>query len=239
MAKKTALITGGAIRIGASIATFLAQNGYDIAISYNSSEKQARQTREGILALGRKCEVFKYDLSKQTSYKKLIDDVFNKFPNTNVLINNASIFYPNTFLETTEEFFDENYNINLKAPFFLSKYFAQNIKDEGDIINILDTFITRTSEKFFAYLLTKKNLADLTKMMARTLAPQIKVNGICVGITQLSQITSDEYLNKRIGMLPKKHSVLLDEINFSVKQLLENKALFGNFLFIDNGESVI
>lgn len=239
MAKKTALITGGAIRIGASIATFLAKNGYDIAISYNSSEKQARQTREDILALGGKCQLFQYDLSKPASYKNLIDDVFNKFPNTNVLINNASIFYPNTFLETTEEFFDENYNINLKAPFFLSKYFAQNIKEGGDIINILDTFITRTTEKYFAYLLTKKNLADLTKMMARSLAPKIKVNGICIGITQLSQEYSEEYLNKRVSLLPKKQRVLLDEINFSVKQLLENKALFGNFLFIDNGESVI
>jgi NAD(P)-dependent dehydrogenase (short-subunit alcohol dehydrogenase family) len=116
----------------------------------------------------------------------------------------------------------------------------KNNKDRDyNIINLLDSFITRTSEKYFVYLLTKKNLSDLTKMLARSLAPKIRVNGICLGITELTQSYSDVYLEKRISILPKKQRVKLEEVANTLNQILENQALIGNLLFVDSGEQLV
>ncbi|MFN5351854.1 MAG: SDR family NAD(P)-dependent oxidoreductase [Alphaproteobacteria bacterium] len=246
MEKKAVLITGGAIRVGRALALSLAKKGYDIAIHYNSSKKPAQSLAKEITKEFSKVrvEIFQADLSKSNTSEKLINAVFKKFPHLTVLINNASIFEPENFLQVTQKSFDANYNINLKAPFFLSQLFAKRVLKNNDtknynIINLLDSFITRTSEKYFVYLLTKKNLSDLTKMLARSLAPKIRVNGICLGITELSQKNSDAYLEKRIASLPKKQKVKLEELANTLNQILENQALIGNLLFVDNGEQLV
>jgi len=245
MEKKAVLITGGAIRVGGALALSLAKKGYDIAIHYNSSKKPAQSLAKEINEFSKvKVAIFQADLSKANASEKLINAVFKKFPHLTVLINNASIFEPEHFLQVTQKSFDANYNINLKAPFFLSQSFAKRVlknnKDRDyNIINLLDSFITRTSEKYFVYLLTKKNLSDLTKMLARSLAPKIRVNGICLGITELSQKNSDAYLEKRISILPKKQRVKLEEVANTLNQILENQALIGNLLFVDSGEQLV
>lgn len=124
-----ALITGAAKRVGREIAMHLACLGYDVAISYNNSKKEAfelkKEIEEKYLV---KCEVFACDLQNSAEVNELASLVLKKFPNWNLLVNNASIFTRSNFLESDEDELLENLNVHLFSPLILSKIFAKNIK---------------------------------------------------------------------------------------------------------------
>ena len=172
--KKTILITGAAKRLGKFLATSFAKDNYNIALHYNSSKGDVAKTRKEIKNLDVDCEIFQADFQNINDCQKLITNIENYFGKIDILINNSSVFIEGKFRETTEEIFDKNFNVNYKTIFFLSQFFAKN--NSGNIINILDTYITRRSQRFFTYLNSKKSLEILTKDMALELAPKIRVN---------------------------------------------------------------
>ena len=234
---KVVLITGGAKRIGRIIALNLAKKGYDIAIHYNTSTKEALKLQKEIADLGIKSAIFCYDLN-QNCYSDLIDAVIKEFSKIDILINNASIFEPTSFLQTNLDLFDRHFNINLKAPFFLTQHFAKKQKS-GLIINFLDSRITKTSKNYFSYLLTKKSLDDFTKMAAKELGPDIRVNSIAPGITEFSEdIDNQIYLTQLLDSLPLKEIINKSQINKAVEIILENEFMTGQNIFIDAGGSL-
>ncbi len=178
--KKAALITGAGGRLGRAMALALAGMGYDIALHYNSSEKGAGKTAEEIKTAGKKCEIFKADLSEIKNIKTLTERVFRAFPYCSLLINNASIFEDRDFMKVTEESFDREFTLNFKAPFFLSQEFSRR-KSAEIIVNMLDTRVSRIEPDHFVYSLSKRALRDFTLMAAKALGPGIRVNGICPG----------------------------------------------------------
>ncbi|AUO54437.1 SDR family NAD(P)-dependent oxidoreductase [Ehrlichia canis] len=176
---KGALITGGARRLGKAIAMFLADNGYDIAIHYNTSESQALKTKDIIENLyNRKCILIQADLTEFNSLNLIIDETFQFMPYCNCLINNASVFYKNTLMNTSIQDFSYNYDLHIKAPLFLTQYFAKKCITIGNIINIIDAIVIKNATKSFTYTMSKKSLLDLTKFAAVELSPNIKVNAI-------------------------------------------------------------
>ena len=234
--KRAALVTGGAVRVGKAIALALAQEGYDIALHYNSSEKEALKTKKEIEKLGSACEIFKADISVAQNTKKLISDAAKKFPNLNVLVNSASIFEKASFLETDEDFFDRHFNVNLKAPFFLSKYFAE--RKTGNIINILDTHVTSHKTSFFAYLLSKKSLRDLTLQLAAELGPKIRINAVAPGIILPSKGREDDYIKTLEKKLPLGKISSTKEVVESIKFILQSN-LTGQIIYTDGGRNLI
>ena len=235
--RKAALITGAAKRIGSEIAIELAKSGYDIALHYNSSEQEALQTQKRIRETGVECRLFKGDLKDKVYLSELIKAVYSSFPNLSALINNASIFKRDSISDTKLELFEELIDVNLKAPYFLIKEFA-SVCGSGNIINITDTKITTNQNVYAAYILTRKALADLTKIAAVEFAPRIRVNGICPGLILPATDESDEYierLEKKI-LLQRKGSP--KNISSTVKFLLENDFITGEILKIDGGESL-
>jgi NAD(P)-dependent dehydrogenase (short-subunit alcohol dehydrogenase family) len=234
---KAALITGSAKRIGKEVAIALAKDGIDIAIHYNKSKDQAYKLQSQIRELGVRCEVFEGDLS-HNCYKVLIQKILKEFPNLDILINNASIFEKTPLLKTNLDQFDRHFNINFKAPFFLTQYFATLVK-KGVVINFLDGRVNKTSKEYFSYLLTKKILHDFTKMSAIELGPDIRVNGVAPGITEFSlDIDDQSYFKKIVNMLPLRRIAKRDEITNAVKVLIQNDALTGQVLFVDGGENL-
>lgn len=237
--KGTVLITGGARRVGRVIALVMAGAGYNIALNYNSSKKDAEELKTEINELGNtECEIFQADISNIEECKKLFKEVTKKFTDLNVLINNASIFERCRFEDTDEKFLDDNFAVHLKAPFFLSQEFARFAK-KGNIINITDTNTRKNSVEFFAYMLSKKSLNDLTLMLAKILAPKVRVNAIAPGTILPSIEMTEEEINNKINKLPKKSLVSPEEVAKTIIQLIENEVITGQVLYLDGGEHLL
>jgi len=237
-----ALVTGGAVRVGKVIALSLARAGYDIALHYCSSQEEAKKTASLIEKEGRKVTLHKYDLADVSQCSALIDDVMSQHGALDVLVNNSSVIHEISFLDTPEEVFDLQMNLNYKAPFFLTQYFAKNRKSDkvGNVVNILDTYINRSAQPYFSYLLSKKVLAELTKMSARALGPVIRVNGVAPGIVLPSPGgRGEEYMAARGKKLPLASVANTDYVANAVLQLIDNPAVTGQILYIDGGEHLI
>jgi len=232
---KTALITGGAKRLGSSIALKLAQNGCNIALHFNKSKNDAEKLKDQLSEFKIKCEIFQADLSNENEALTLIEKVFQKFNDLEILINNASIFKKAAFLETGINLLNETLNLNFKAPFILSQKFAEKIKT-GHIINIIDAKISKNSSNYFIYTLSKKALADFTKTAAKVLAPKIRVNGVCPGLILPPEDKNEDYLTELAKKIPLKRKGSSDDITEAILFLINNKYITGQLLFIDGGE---
>lgn len=249
MKNSTALITGGAKRIGREIALLLASQGYDLVISYNESKKDAEKLAAEIGKKFKvKCDIFKADLRDTKQTKKLADFVKKNSTNWNLLINNASIFRPSKFLTAPDSELAENFNIHFFSPLILAKEFAKPPLKKGkgaakaaeggfkQIINMIDKNIARYETKYFHYLLSKKSLAELTKMLATELAPQIRVNGIAPGFI-LSPIDNSD-AQSFVKKIPLQKQGDVKNIVEGIEFLLKNKFVTGQILFIDGGASL-
>ncbi|MFC1482815.1 SDR family NAD(P)-dependent oxidoreductase [Candidatus Margulisiibacteriota bacterium] len=203
---KIALITGGAHRVGKIISLTLAELGFDVVVHYNSSKKEAVQTKKEIEGLGRRCKLVQANLLKDTINLKGID----------VLVNNASLFIQEDFKNTKN--FDKQFGLNFRVPYFLSlEYIKKNKK--GLIINILDKRITWKKSKHFAYTLSKKALAEFTVMLANELKPRIRVNGIAPG-----------YILPSKGKKAKSRNIAA--LKNAIKKLVTNTRLTGKIIFV-------
>lgn len=237
--RKTALITGASKRVGKIIAEHLAEKGWNIAIHFNSSEKPAEVLIAELSGKypQQKFQSFKTNLSSINEVIKLIPKVLEEFGKIQLLVNNASVFESGYLKATTLELYDEQMNVNLKAPFFLIRDFA-NLCKQGNIINFVDTRVTSNKSNFAAYSLSKKGLWDLTKMAALELAPDIRVNAIAPGVTLAPEDKDETYLLNLAQNIPMKKPGGLEPIIKSLDFILENNHLTGQLLFADGGENL-
>jgi pteridine reductase len=237
LSKGTALITGGAKRIGRTIGLALAKEGYAVAIHFQSSRSEAEKLRGEILALGVRCEMFPCDFGAMDEVSTLIERVFAEFPDCNLLINNASLFERAHLMETTPDFFDRLMTVNLKVPFFLSRDFAKRC-ESGQIINLLDTKIDKELTAYFVYSLTKKALREFTKMAAKELGPRIRVNGIAPGLILPSADSDPESFQRMGDKVPLRRTGSPDDIARAVLFLVQNEFITGECIHVDGGEHI-
>jgi len=236
---KTALITGAAKRVGKAMALHLASQGWNIAIHYNSSELEARLFCDELTRTypNQQFEIFKADLNQPDEVEKLIPRVVQKMLGIGLLINNASLFEPSKLSKTSTEFLDRQMNVNFKAPFILSRNFAQTFKN-GVIINFVDTRIVTNQSNFAAYSISKKALWELTKMAAFEFGPDIRVNAIAPGLTLPPEEKGEDYLLKLAEKVAMKRPGGLEPILKSLDFILNNDYLTGQLLFCDGGENL-
>ena len=234
MSQKTAIITGAAKRVGRAIALHLAGEGYNIALHYNRSAEAAKQTQQEIQQQGVRCHLFQADLSQQSQYVALIENIAEAFDSVDVLINSASTFARKPLAETTPDFFHTHFTINFIAPYFLIQHFARFCQT-GQVINLLDTMIKTYPKKFSVYILAKKSLAELTQLAAKELAPNIRVNGIAPGHV-LPPANSDEvYVNKVIEKTLIKKLGSPRAVVQAVDFFLKNEFVTGEIVHVDGG----
>ena len=181
--EKVAFITGAAKRIGAEIAAAFHQAGYLVIIHYRQSSQEAQTQVEKFNSQRKHSASCLFaDLDRFSHYEKLIIKCESVFNRLDVLINNASTFFPTTVGETTESHWDTLFNSNLKAPFFLSQAAAPFLaKNKGNIINIIDIHAKKPMKNYSVYSCAKAGLHMLTKSLALELAPVIRVNAIAPG----------------------------------------------------------
>jgi pteridine reductase len=235
---KAVLITGGAKRVGAAVALYFARQGYDIALHYNLSKADALKLQKQIEKQGRMCKLFSLDLQRTKDIPMLMAQVKKAMPHCTVLINNASIFERMEFLKTDEALFDRQFTVNFKAPFFLTQTFAKTFK-KGSVVNILDTDVVTTQGSHFAYLLSKKMLAEFTLMAALDIAPDIRVNGIAPCIVLPSGEWDNAYITEKKKRLPLQHIPELSDVAQAAHFLCENSVITGQVLFIDSGQHLL
>lgn len=231
---KTAIITGGAKRLGRHICLFLAQEGFDIALHCKASLKEAEETRKEIEALGRRCFILQGDLTDASMYGALIDTVCDEWGPLSLLINNASVFEPSDFAHASPADFDLNVNLHLKAPFFLSQAFAKRC-EKGAIINLLDTRVANYETGHFVYTLSKKALKELTLLLAKTLAPKIRVNGVCPGAVLPPENMGEDDLKRVAQKTPMKKPGSVHDVISAVRYLTQSSYVTGEILYVDGG----
>lgn len=233
----TALITGSSKRIGKAIAEHLAEQGWNIIIHYNTSDKEADQLRALLQKRhsGQMFDVVEADFSKTKQAEALIPKVVGKHGPFQLLINNASVFDKGYLKETSDELFDSQMFINFRAPFILIRDFVNECK-EGMIINMVDTKMTANKSDYGAYTLSKKALWELTKMAAFEFAPQIRVNAIAPGMTLAPEGHDEEYLVRLAKRIPMRKPGGVGPVIRSVDYILNNPDLTGQILFADGGE---
>lgn len=232
---KAALVTGGVKRIGLEIVKTLAKNGYNIALHYNSSSEKAKEVKNQVESIGAKCKLFQCDLSLEKKVSDLISQVKKEFPELNLLINNASIFIRSKTIETKNDIFNKIFDVNFKAPFILSRDFARNVK-KGNIINIIDTKISKNDFQYSAYTLSKKNLADFTLMSALEFAPNIRVNGIAPGLILPPYGESENYLNNLAKKIPLKKKGKISDVIDAMEFILTNQYITGQIIYVSGGQ---
>jgi pteridine reductase len=235
---KAILITGAARRIGRHMALRLAADGYDIALHYNGSLDDAKRTAAEIEALGQQAVLLQADLGDNPDYEGIITQAKQALPHLCGLVHNASIFAPSPFVKSDEKTFDANFQLHVKAPFFLSQAYAKQI-GKGSIISILDTNVTGHASVHFTYLASKKALAELTQMLARELAPTIRVNAIAPGLTSLSDDVSPEQAAAKAKTLPLGIIAQPEQIADAAAYLLQADYLVGHVLHIDGGQKLL
>jgi len=235
--KKAALITGGAKRIGAEIALGLAEDGFDIAIHYNSSERDAIATQKKIKSLGRECAIFKGDLRDVHFINELVMVAFTTFPYLNVLINSASVFKRSEIKNTSPHDFDEMMSVNCRAPFFIVKEYAKFCKS-GSIVNILDTKISKHQNTYSAYIMSRISIQELTRLAAVEFAPSIRSNGICPGLILPGKNEDEDYIKRLESKIPLGRKGNAGNIIDTVRFLLNNDFITGEIIHVDGGENL-
>lgn len=240
MHQQAALVTGGATRLGRHFAEALANAGYDIALHVNRSRAEAEEVADIIRGKGRECEIFHCDfLSDQLSEELsgLLHAAKQRFPGLNLLLNSASAYEPASIADTELAMLETQFRVNMFTPLLLTRHFAETVH-EGQVINIIDNKVAYHQYPYAAYLLSKKSLAEMTRMAALEFAPRIRINGIAPGVVlPASQRTSD-YLQWRTEGIPLQRRGDPAHLVQALKYLLDNSFVAGQILFVDGGESI-
>ncbi len=196
---KTVLITGGVKRIGLSIARLLHANNYNIIITYNKSSKQAREILNELNKKSKNsCQIIKVDFSRIQNFSDFSKNVLKYYGRLDVLINNASRFYPTKINQVNQKSWLDLIDTNLKAPLMLAKIFYPELKKKrGNIINIIDIHIDPPLKDHIIYNISKAGLLALTKTLAKDLAPQVRVNGVSPGAIMWPEADENKTQKKR------------------------------------------
>ncbi len=239
---KVALITGAAKRIGAEIAKTLHAEGAIVVIHYGHSEQAAKQLALELNAIRpNSCHCFQAMLGDVSGLSKMVQEVTDLTGRLDILVNNASSFYPTPLSEITESDWSNLFDSNLKGPMFLSQAAAPFLRDShGCIINMVDIHAERPLAKHPVYCSAKAGLVMLTKSLALELGPEVRVNGVAPGIIMWPEGDQGETLQGDLlsrTALKRKGSTkdITDTVLFLVR---DGSYITGQIIAVDGGRTL-
>ena len=235
---KVALVTGAAKRIGKSIALRLAENGWHVAIHYRKSAAEAETVAAEVRLRGGKAITVEADLTSEPEVETIIPKVTEQLGTLSLLVNNASVFEMDKADTVTRASWDRHMEANLRAPFVLSQAFARQytLQGGGNIINLLDQRVWKLTPYFVSYTIAKMGLWTLTRTLALSYAPRIRVNGIGPGPTLPSPRQSAEQFSQQSAAMPLGHGATPQEIARAVLFILSSPSMTGQMIALDGGE---
>ncbi|MBI5825018.1 MAG: SDR family oxidoreductase [Chloroflexi bacterium] len=243
MPSPLALVTGSAHRLGKAFALTLARMGYSIALHYHGSEEQAQNTKSEIESLGVQAHLLQADLTDPAQIQQLFSELDSILhPSSFILstiVNSAAIMPVGNPRDLNLADWDSALHLNLRAPFLIAQQAAKRMTAGGLIVNISDIGAQKAWSRYPSYTVSKAGLESLTKMLARALAPTIRVNAIAPGLALPSDVVSEEQWNKLIERLPLKRAARVDEITSALEFLIKNEYITGQTIVVDGGYSLV
>jgi NAD(P)-dependent dehydrogenase (short-subunit alcohol dehydrogenase family) len=231
------LVTGSAVRVGRAIALTLADEGANVAVHYRTSDEEARGTAEEVREHGGEATTVQSDLSTVEGARTAVDGTVDDLGGIDVLINSASVFGETPVGDVTEDDWNRNMDVNLRAPFFASQRAAE--RGVKKVVNIAGVASRRPFPSFVPYSVSKAGIVSLTKGLAKALAPEVTVNAVSPG-TVLSPPDRPDEEERRIaddtpvGRIGEPSDVA-DTVAFVVRS---SDFLNGAVIDIDGGRSL-
>jgi pteridine reductase len=233
---KTALVTGGAVRVGRAISQALAGEGMRLVVHYNSSSRDADALVEEIRRGGGEGAAIGADLSSADAVRRLAEEAQGVFGGIDVLVNNASVFPAQKLEETDEALWEHTMAVNLRAPFFLIRHLAPTLRERrGAVVNMCDLAGIQAWGAYAAHGIAKAGLVHLTKVAARSLAPEVRVNGIAPGAVLPPESMGQDELDALARSTPLRRLGSPDDVVRAVLYLLHADYVTGEILVVDGG----
>jgi NAD(P)-dependent dehydrogenase (short-subunit alcohol dehydrogenase family) len=241
-----ALVTGAAHRLGKVFALSLARQGYAIILHYHSSDEKVEASANEIRAAGMPVFPLRADLRDESEIRSLFDkiDALQNNPSLQlgslkILINSAAVMvhFDARAISTAE--FDEAISLNLRAPFLCSQMAYPRMSPGSVIVNISDIAAQKVWAGYPAYTISKAGLDSLTKVLARSFAPKVRVNAIAPGLVLGSRDMQPEDWDRLISRLPSRRAASLDELSSALEFLLKNEYITGQTIVVDGGYSLL
>jgi pteridine reductase len=241
-----AIVTGAGHRLGREFALHLARQGYAILLHYNASVSEAEVTAQDIGGLNVPVFPIQADLKEDLQIHSLFArvDAILREPTSmvsrlGVLVNSAAVMPRADARSMTAAVFDEVIGLNLRAPFLCAQLAYERMTSGGVIVNISDIGAQKSWAGFPAYSVSKAGLDSLTRILARSFAPGVRVNGIAPGLALASESMAPEDWERLVKRLPLQRTVSMDELLGVLEFLLKNEYITGQTINIDGGYSLL
>lgn len=232
------LVTGGAKRIGKAIVERLAADGWDVAIHYNGSGNAAEALATEIRRQGRTALALGADLTDEDAVRRLAGHAADGLGGLSAVINNASVFRRDGLDTEGREIWDLHMAIHVRAPYLLAEGLMRRLAEDatGTVVNLVDQRVLNPSRHFLSYTLSKMALWDQTQVLARAMAPRVRVNAIGPGPVLPSTRQSDADFERQAQQTPLAHAVEPAEIAAAAAFLLDAPSVTGQMIAVDAGQ---
>jgi pteridine reductase len=237
---RVALVTGGGRRLGRVMAAALAGRGMILAIHHHASSRGANELRQEILKAGGQAACFEADLTDPHAARALPGRVVAEFGGLDVLVNSAAVMHRLTFDETTPEQWDAIQNLNLRAVFFCTQGAAAALRAAGGkVVNLADLAGLQPWPGFAAHSVSKAGVVMLTKVLARSLAPEVTVNAIAPGAVLVPEDYDNEEREQLARATPLRRLGSPSDVVSALLYLLEGgDFVTGEVLVVDGGRLI-
>jgi pteridine reductase len=234
--QRIALVTGGAVRVGRALTLGLARAGYDVLVTYLSSESAARALALEVAALGRRCELVATDLADPGAADVLTTATASAFGRLDLLVNSAASFDAAPLLEVDAERWDAVMALNVRAPHLLVRALAPLLRQsQGSVVNVADLGAFQPWLEHPHHAVSKAALVHLTHVQARALAPEIRVNAVAPGTVLAPDSYSDERLRALAAATPLRRLGSPEDVVSAVLYLARATFVTGQIIAVDGG----
>ena len=234
-----AVITGAAHRIGKAIAVELAHCGYTIGLHYHHSEAAARQTADQLRAAGAAVELLQADLSDPAQIERLFDRLDQlPFP-LKVWVNSAAVLDQGDLRTMKFGDWDATLALNLRAPWLCAREAAQRMPAGGVVVNLSDSGVRKTWTAFPAYAVSKAGVEMLTRLLAKTLGPAVRVNAVAPGLIMPAADQDEADWDRLVKRLPLREAGTPEDVAKAVRFLVESPYITGETIVVDGGYQLV
>jgi pteridine reductase len=237
--RKVALVTGGAVRVGRALSLGLAEAGYDVAVHYHSSSTAAREVVRRIEEMGRRGVLVEGDMADPAGTQAIAATVREHCGRLDLLVNSAASFQHADLLDVDADAWDQVMNVNLRGPFLLVRESAALLKkSQGVVVNIVDLGAFKPWTQHPHHAVSKAALLHLTKILAKVLAPDVRVNAVAPGAVLMPEVSDTSDIERERHLTPLGRLGSPEDVLRTVLFLAASPFITGEVLVVDGGRSL-
>lgn len=236
---RAALVTGAGRRLGRAIAVALGARGMHVAVHYGTSAAGARDTATEIERAGGRAACVQADLAQADAPDALIEASVRALGGLDVVVNSAAVMVRTPVGEVTPEVWDAMFAVNLRAPFFVAQAAAPHLaRRQGAIINLADLAAFETWPAYVPHGITKAGVVQMTRALARTLAPDVRVNAVAPGAVLLPEAWPEDAARRLAETTPLGRLGSPDDVTAAILFLLQSDYITGQTILVDGGRRI-